>query len=280
MVKCKLVYYPGCTATKAAQDDTPVRAVLKLLDVDFAEPPDWTCCGALFPLREDTTALLEPARNLVCISKVGQEVVTSCPFCYNTLKRTNRRVKEDSELGEKLATCMEEPYDGGVKVLHLLEFIRDRVGFKELEGRLKVRLNGLKVAPLYGCMLLRPPDEIELDDPERPRILDDLLVSLGSEVIDYGYKTKCCGSYLSANLPDVVDDCVKRILDSAKERGAEAVATTCALCHFNLDTRGAQLPVFCASQLLAIGLGTGHEVCRFDLHRVDPLPLLKDKGII
>jgi heterodisulfide reductase subunit B len=129
-------------------------------------------------------------------------------------------------------------------------------------------------------MLLRPHEEIGLDDPEKPRILDDLLRILGCEVVDFAYKTKCCGSYLGTSQPDVVDDCVNRILASAKERGAEAVATPCALCHFNLDRRGNQLPVFCISQLLAIGLGAGHEVCRFDLHRVNPVPALKNKGII
>ena len=55
-----------------------------------------------------------------------------------------------------------------VDVLHYLEMLHDIVGYDELAGKVKKKLEGLRVAPYYGCMLLRPAKEMAFDDPEQP----------------------------------------------------------------------------------------------------------------
>ena len=82
----------------------------------------------------------------------------------------------------------EQEYAGEVHVSHFLELLRDDLGWEEgpatgalpLAERVVRPLTGLRAAPYYGCLLLRPFDEIGLDDPEDPRILHDLLRALGA----------------------------------------------------------------------------------------------------
>jgi len=278
-----LLYFPGCVSTRALNDYQPTKSFMELLGIHLVEIPEWTCCGALPPLlKDDVIVLLDPVRNLINASRWGNELALSCPFCYNTLKRSNKLVKDDPELGKRLAVYMGERYDGRIEVLHLLEVLRDRIGFEEVEKKIKVSLSGLRVAPFYGCMLLRPHEELMFDDPKTPRTIEDLLTHMKCEPVDFAHRTKCCGSYMIMSTPEVVNERVHSILASALDSGAEAVVTTCALCHFNLDQRQGtvDIPVLYISQLLAIALGAGVETCRFDLHKVDPRPLLKDKGII
>jgi len=134
-----LLYFPGCVSTRALNDYQPTRSFMELLGIHLVEIPEWTCCGASPPmLKDDVIALLDPIRNLINASRWGDELALSCPFCYNTLKRSNKLVKEDPELGKRLAVYMGERYDGHIRVLHLLEVLRDRIGFEEVEKKIKV----------------------------------------------------------------------------------------------------------------------------------------------
>lgn len=294
MVKMKIPYYPGCTLrTKARGLDETARAAASALGIELAELPTWTCCGATFPLvTDDVMALVAPTRNLIYASREGGQLATLCSFCYNALKRANKVVKEDPEKRDKLNDFIEEKYNGGVKVLHLLEVFRDGIGFDGLKGRLKGDLKSLRVAPYYGCLLLRPFEEVGLDDPEDPKIFEEFLGAIKCEPVSFPYRTECCGSYLAVS-PATTEAVTKRshsILTSAQRSGAEAIAVTCPLCHFNLDQRQdevaakhrgfTKIPIFYFTQLLAISLGIDEKLCHFEQHFVDPRPLLEGKGLL
>jgi heterodisulfide reductase subunit B len=114
----------------------------------------------------------------------------------------------------------------------------------------------LKVAPYYGCLLLRPPAEIGLDDPDQPVILADLLAALGAEPVDFPFKCECCGSYLAVNKPDVPTALSGTIVESAAKHGAQAIVTACPLCQYNLDIKHT-LPVVYFTEVIAAALGLG-----------------------
>lgn len=234
----KFAYYPGCTLrTKAKEFNESVKAVSSALGIELEELPGWTCCGAVIPLVTDNVMnLIAPIRNIIYARNHGHDIVTLCSFCYNVLKRANKTVKEDPEKLQKINDFIEEEkdYDGSVKVIHLLEVLRDKIGFESLGKKVKRSLGGLRVAPYYGCMLLRPA-EVGIDDPEDPRILENFLESLGCDVVDFPFKTECCGSYLTVSSPDTALECSYNILNSAVKNKADVVVTSCPLCHFNLD---------------------------------------------
>lgn len=240
MIKIKFAYYPGCTLrTKAREFNESVKAVSSVLGIELEELPSWTCCGAVIPLVTDNVMnLIAPIRNIIYAKKHGHDMVALCSFCYNVLKRANNAVKEDPEKLQKINDFIEEEkkYDGNVKVFHLLELLKDKIGFENLGKMVKKNLSGLRVAPYYGCMLLRPA-EIGIDDPEEPRILENFLEALGCEVVDFPFKTECCGSYLTVSSPDTAMECSYNILNSAVKNKADIIVTSCPLCHFNLDEK-------------------------------------------
>jgi heterodisulfide reductase subunit B len=286
----KIAYYPGCTLKNAAKnfEDSAV-ASLKELGYELKELPRWTCCGTVYSLTDDDLIhQLAPVRNLLRAKENGfSRLTTLCAMCYNTLKRADLLLQEDKEKESKINAFMYEEetdyYGGDVTIIHPLEIIRDELGYEALRQKVTRPLTGLRVAPYYGCMLVRPP-EIGLDDREHPTVLHDLARALGAEVIEDPYDTECCGSYETVNRPDAVVERTRRIMGSAVKRGAELLFTSCPLCNFNLDQRQAEvsraypdfrgLPVLYFTQLMALALGHDDTVCRFDLHYVDPRPVL------
>jgi heterodisulfide reductase subunit B len=279
-------YFPGCTlSTQAAGYDVSGRAVAEVLDMTLNELPEWQCCGATFPLATDNTmALIAPTRLLTQAQKASGHMTTLCAICYHVLKRTQVFLDRQPEVLERINWFTEEPYEGQARVTHFLELLRDELGWEHLAERVKRPLAGLKVAPYYGCLLLRPGNEIGLDDPDEPTILHDCLAALGCEVVDFPYKIECCGSYLVVNKPELPEKLAGEIVASARRNGARAIVTACPLCQFNLDysqrgdnggryARGDELPVLYFTQLMAVALGLEEAAWGMEKHYVDPMSL-------
>jgi len=294
MTDVDLNYYPGCTLkTKARGLEDSAIASMAVLGINLVEIQRWNCCGAVYSLADDDLVhFLAPIRNLIRAREQGaHKVATLCSFCYNALKRANLLVQKDAGKRKAINDFIEEgkDYNGEVEVVHLLEVLRDEVGWESISEKVKIPLQGLKVAPYYGCTLLRP-QEIALDDVERPTILNHLMKSIGAEVVEFPFATECCGSFQIVTKPDLVTQRAWDILSSALRKGADALVVTCPLCHFNLSQRQPELryrysdftdiPVFYFGQLLALSLQLDPQVCHFELNYIDPLPLLKRKKLV
>jgi heterodisulfide reductase subunit B len=284
-------YFPGCTLyTKGKSFDEAGKRAGEKLGFTLAELPYWTCCGASFPLAEDyDMALASPTRVLSRARKEGEKVVTLCAVCHNVLKRTNHVMKTNETRRVKVTDFIQEPYEGDLDVIHYLEVLRDDVGFESLKSKVVKPLQGLKVAPFYGCLLLRPKAEMQMDDPDNPRIFEDLLRALGAEPVDFPMKTECCGAFQVVHSDDMATRCSREIIESAKRRGAELLVTACPLCQFNLEDRQAEmaaaeqgfkgLPVLYFTQLLALALGDSSETLDVTKHHTDPRPVLQARGL-
>ncbi|MBD3191934.1 MAG: heterodisulfide reductase, subunit B [Candidatus Heimdallarchaeota archaeon] len=286
----KIAYYPGCTAKSYAKNfDHTAKQVMKELGYELVELSSWNCCGTVFGSHEDNLAhQLAPLRNLIRTVEDGfNEVVTTCSMCYNTLKRANLQFQNDSEKAERLNAFMyeEEDYEGNVKVLHLIELLRDRVDLQKVLERVEKPLNGLKITPYYGCTLVRPR-EVSIDEnPERPTILSDLIYALGGEVVTDPNMTECCGSYLTVKDKDLVVSRTYKLLKSMSKRGADVVMVSCPLCQFNLDRRQKEareqhpdlpaIPILYFTQVMALAFGVDPEELGFQDHFVYPSILEK-----
>jgi heterodisulfide reductase subunit B len=299
----RLHYYPGCTVKeKTTNLDDTTYAVMRILGYDLVEPQNWTCCGAEFPLNEEKiVGLAAPARILRQVEmEGGDKVVTACSFCFNVLKRTNESLLKDplkrkrinaylrddihiEPLTKKKTTDFPE-YNGTVWVFHLLEFIKNEVGYEKVQSLIKRDLRNLKVAPYYGCRLLRPKGEVGIDEPDDPSIFEEFLENIGCTVIDFPFKQECCGSYLSVSLPEAASEASYNIIRSAKLSGADVIALSCPLCYYNLDRRQERIrekfleftgfPVMFFTQILAWALGVEESVLGLDQHYYDPRPVL------
>jgi heterodisulfide reductase subunit B len=303
-VKMEIAYFPGCTLRQSAIGlDDSVRDTAAAFGYELKEVPDWTCCGATFNLAVDNImALAPPIRILANARTIGDRVVTVCAGCYNVLKRANYAVRNDAEKLKKITDFIEMEYNGDVEVVHYIEFLRDEVGFERISKEIKKKLDRVKVAPYYGCQLLRPEEELQFDDPEDPMVMDELLKAMGCDVIDFPHKVECCGAFLtvctdlearSAARDDeaagAVNQCSYTILDAAVKRGADFVVLSCPLCLYNLDSAQdaiarehhdfKKVPIIYFSQLLAVALGLDSKKYALDSehHYVDPSEVVKAK---
>jgi heterodisulfide reductase subunit B len=289
-----LAYYPGCTLkTKAKNLEDPAIASMDVLGLNLEEIPRWNCCGAVYSLADDDLLhQVAPVRNLVRTKEQKKDkLATLCAFCFNTLKRANLLMKEDAEKRNTLNSFMDEEidYGGEVKVVHLLEVFRDEIGWEALAKKVKLPLRELKVAPYYGCTLLRP-EEIAIDNIQDPTILREFLSALGASPVDFPESRRCCGSYQIINNRDDIYEYARDILISASNHSAEALVLTCPLCDYNLgqgqkdlmkkNTEFKEMPLFYFTQLLALALGLDPQVCHFELNYGRPELLLQQKNLL
>lgn len=289
----QLAYYPGCTLkTKARNLEEPALASLAALGLELEEMDRWNCCGAVYSLAEDDLIhQVAPVRNLIRAKERGRDrLVVLCSFCFNALKRANLLMSGDPAKRDTLNAFMdEEPdYSGEVRVLHLLELLRDEIGWPALKEKVKLPLRGLRLAPYYGCTLLRPR-EVAIDDVENPTILQDFLAALGATPVDFPEATRCCGSYQVVSDPGDIPGYARDILSPAVRRGAEGLVLTCPLCDYDLGKGQEELvqkegsagvPLFYFTQLLALALGLDPAVCHFELNYGGPEALLREKGLL
>ncbi len=282
----KIPYFPGCTLKTTAKGfDSSLRASTMLLGVELVELPEWNCCGATFPLLADNVLdLAAPARVLVAAREAGERLAVACTTCYNVLRRTNLAIRADEDRREKLNFFIEAEYEGDLQVVDVLQILRDEVGFEKIARMVKKPLTGLKAAAYYGCMVLRPTAEVAYDDPENPRALDELLIALGAETVDYPHKGECCGSYLAVISAEATAEMTHTILSSAQKNGAQLMVTNCPVCQFNLDKQQVEMgrrhtgyqsiPVLYFSQLLGMALGLDTSDFGWENHHIDPQPVL------
>lgn len=261
---------------QARNFDLTARESAQKLGLDLVELDSWQCCGAVFTLASDAVInLVAPYRALASADRDGADLVTMCSGCLNVLRRTNRLVASDQEIRGKLAAFVELEYAGQRKVHHLLELLKQEVTFAALASRVTTQLLGLRVAPYYGCLLLRPADEMAFDDPEAPTIFEDYLRALGAEPVDFPLKTECCGAFVSLHQGNL--DAAAAVARSAATAKADLVVTSCPTCSYNLERAAPQLPVVYFTQLLALALGLDGA---FVGHAVDPRPVLKQKSLL
>lgn len=280
-------YYPGCSLEGTAVEyDQSCRACCAALGIALEEIPDWSCCGASPAHAVDhllSGAL--SARNLALAAEHDlHAVATPCPNCLVNLKAAGNDLK-DQAFREKVERLVERKFDKDVQAQSLLQVIYEGVGPKAIADRVRRPLNGIKVASYYGCILNRPPEVMQFDDPENPVAMDEIMRACGAEAVDFPHKTECCGASYGVPRKDLVLELSGRILQAAHENGADAIVVACPLCQMNLDLRQGQInafkgaeykiPVFYFSQLLGLALGLDEKELGLDKLAVSPKRLLK-----
>ena len=266
----RYAYYPGCSLRESASEfDMSVQAIMERLDVELEEIPDWTCCGA--SAAEPVSKLMNyalPARNLAIVEKEmgGIDVLAPCSACYLNLLKVNREIIGHRHLHGKVNEVLAASgliYGGDVKVRHLLDVLLNDVGAKIVEQKVTDNLEEMKVAPYYGCQIIRPYPVF--DDPGRPTSMEPILKALGATVHEWDVGNRCCGASLMVGHRDVAIQSVATILNEAE--GADAIVTVCPLCQMNLEayqrqavkSGGRYVPVLYLSQLIGLAFGMGED---------------------
>ena len=279
-------YFPGCSMESTAFDyDHSARAVMKALGNQLVELPDWNCCGATgADVVSHLLSIALPARNLAKAQALGDQIVTTCSSCYLNLFRVNAHLATEPGLQEELDLVLGEVdlhYDGRLRVRHLLELLVTDIGLEAIARRVQRRLGGIRVAPYYGCLVVRP--YAEFDGPDLPTSMDRLLMALGATVVPYAMKTRCCGGVLMTTQKKIGLKLVGDLLSPVRD--VDCVVTVCPLCQLNLEAYQREvsgqlgapvhIPVLYFTQLMGIAFGLPEEDLKLKANLVGTQALMK-----
>ena len=278
------VYYPGCSQHSTGLEyGLSTQAVFQRLGMELEELPDWNCCGASSAhALSHTLALALPARNLALAQASGSDFVTPCAACFNRMKGADYAMRTDPEARSQMEELLGFAYTGQMRIRPVMGVLYDDYGPQRIAEQVKQPLAGLKVVPYYGCLLVRPPQVVQFDDPDNPQVMARILRALGAEVRDWSHATDCCGAGLSLSRADLVQNMVSRLAERAREAGAEAFVTGCPLCQVNLEmrqTQSAKLPAFYITELIGLALGIPEADKWWPKHLIDPRPVLHSAGL-
>lgn len=276
-------YYPGCSLHSTGLEyGLSTRAVFECLNIDLIELQGWNCCGASSAhALNHMLSLALPARNLALAQRAGYDLVAPCAACFNRMKSADYTLRSDPQTREEVEAIVGFEYTGEIGVRPVLAVLYEDYGVEPIAARIRKPLQGLRVVPYYGCLLVRPPQVTQFDDPDHPRVMAELLEAIGADVLPWSYATECCGAGLSLGRSDVVQGLVSRLADRAREAGADALVTACPLCQVNLEMRQTyepKMPAFYFTELIGLALGLPQVSKWWSKHLIDPRPLLHSVG--
>jgi heterodisulfide reductase subunit B2 len=281
----ELSYFPGCSLHGTSKEfDESIRGVMECLDIKLHELEDWTCCGATSAHCLDERLAVElPARNLAIAEKSNRDLLVPCASCYSRFKGAEYEVKEHQKK-------VSFPYQGNVPIHFALDYLCEKSTVEDMKKKMVKPLAGLKAVCYYGCLPVRPPKLTGIKDYENPMHMDRLLKALGVEAIQWSYKADCCGASLMVTRPDIFKHLISKILEKAKETGADCIVAACSMCQMNLDTcqdvvekeigKKLNLPVLYYSELMGLAMGHKDVGKWFKRHFTDPVPMLSSKGLM
>ena len=282
----KYAFFPGCVSRGGCPELYPATIkVCERLGIELEEMPGASCTGAGV-LQEKNQLLGDTlnARTFAMAEQLALPVMTICSTCQGVMSLAQKRLTGDPEyLAQVNETLNEEglEYKGTTVIKHLLWIMVEDIGVEELKKQFVRQLSDLRLAPFYGCYIVRPSWSLEFDQhPGRENSLEALIEAVGAEVVDFEGKTRCCGfPILTINEKNSVAMVAKHTSE-AQMLGADAMVTPCPLCHLNLDgfqpKASAQsgirihMPILHLPQMVGLALGFTPKEMGLERHIISP----------
>jgi len=287
----RYAYFPGCVAKSSAPElyNSTAQVALRL-GVELVELTAASCCGTGV-LNEGDPFLntVLNARTFAMAEDMNLDIITICSTCQGVMRQDKWRLDNDSNLFAKTNEALAKintQYKGKVEIKHLLWALVEDYGLAKLEQQVERPLKGSKVAPFYGCYILRPNEVVQFESHENPTSFERLITALGGEPVSYDGKTKCCGFPILFVQRETAFEMSAAYLNNAKQAGADFMVTPCPLCHISLDLYQKksvkrmkfdfQLPVMHLSQMVGLALGVEPARLGFARHLVSMAPVLRE----
>ncbi len=277
-----MAFFVGCIAhLRYPGIEASTRAVLEKLGVKLNDLKGASCCPAPGVTRsfDQTTWVALAGRNLALAERQGKDILTVCNGCFGSLFESAHILEEKPEMlkivNDVLADIGMTYTPHGVEVRHFAEFLAKEVGEASISRAVKKKLD-LDVAVHYGCHFLRPSKIKQLDDPERPTIVDKLVELTGARSVDYKDKQVCCGAGggVRARHPETALGMTRGKLENIKAAGAQVIVDVCPFCHLQYDRgqkeigNGFDIPVLHLAQLYGLAMDVDPKVLGFDSHAI------------
>ncbi|MDD5497308.1 MAG: heterodisulfide reductase-related iron-sulfur binding cluster [Atribacterota bacterium] len=281
------LFFKGCTIPASLPNvEKLALEVLPEIGINLVESDEFTCCPDPIRLQGANQFfwLSVAARNIAIAEEKKLDIMTLCNGCENTLAIVNYRLKNNSELKNKVNEVLKEinlEFKGNIKIRHFLQVLKEDIGLDNLKKMVRTPLDDFKVAGHPGCHLLMPHEILKFDNPVDPEFYDQFIAALGATSIDYLTKADCCGVSLSlAGEKEASNNCIQNKLIDIQLSGAQFVSTACPACFNQFDfgqliasrdfpqLQEKPIPVLYAIELLALAMGRSFEEIGYNLHRV------------
>jgi succinate dehydrogenase / fumarate reductase, cytochrome b subunit len=271
----KVAYWPGCVSRGFTPElHGSMAAVAPKLGIELVELDRANCCGAGVIAEHnqelaDTLNARTFARAQAVAGAAG--MMNICSTCQGAQSECQQRLDVDSgyreHVNEHLAPeGLRYERSGDWWNKNFLWLLVEDIGLDALRERVVRPLEGLRVAPFYGCYIVRPTSRLGYGEhPERGRYLEQVIEALGATPVDYAGKHKCCGfPLITMNKTTSLRQAGRHLAD-AIDAEADCLVTPCPLCHLNLDLqqpdaqkyveRDLGIPVLHFPQLVGLALG-------------------------
>lgn len=281
--KSEFLLFLGCAIPyRVSSYEISTRKVLDRLGIRLVEMKEYNCCGLpIDPVNHEMMVTLA-ARNLCLAEEQGLDIVALCPGCAGTLRKVNKKLKEDSKLKDQINSYLKKTgleFKGTIETKHLLQLLVEDVGYERIKKAVKKNLTYLKISEHSGCHVTRPQREIGFDNPEDPEALKNLIVATGAQYVEYTDKTACCGAPIAGVNDKIPLQLSHEKLANIKKAGAHALITVCPFCHMMFDTNqprierlyneSFRIPVLHYPQLLGLAMGFSADKLALKELRVD-----------
>jgi len=251
-----------------------MAAVAPKLDIELIELDRANCCGAGV-IAEHNQELVDSLNARTFAMAQGVEgalgMMNICSTCQGAQAECKERLDADSAYREHINEHLEPEglaYEKNAAWWNknFLWLLVEDIGLDALRERVVRPLTGLRVAPFYGCYIVRPQSRLGFDEkPERDLYLEKVIEAIGATPVDYAGKHKCCGfPLITMNRTTSLRQAGRHIAD-AIDADADCMVTPCPLCHLNLDLqqpdaakyveRDLGMPVLHFPQLVGLALG-------------------------
>lgn len=244
----------------ARELDASLCAVLRALDVEPVELPDWNCCGGDTVDSSGSVAGRPLAvRILESAATLADELVCACPVCTGRLRNAESKLTVHSALD-----VLAEP--------HTLALIK---------ARRKEQLEGIKVACYYGPVR----DDLNANSADGPP-MERLMRTCGLSTVKWTGRRKPHGGYAAFTRPELMRALAGRVLTDAIDAGADIIVVEDPHAQLNLDLfqyqigqelkRTVDIPVLFCTELVAHVLGLGVTERCYRRHATPPLRVFLD----
>jgi len=279
----RYAFFPGCLIpARYPAMEFAIRQVLPKLGIEVVDLPGASCCPdpIYFKSKDKLSWLSVAARNLCLAEELGLDIFTNCSGCTETLSEAYHLL-QDQELRAKVNKRLKrigKEYQGTIRVRHIVTLLRDVVGYEAIEDSVVRPLEGMKMAIHYGCHLLKPSHIMEVDDPNNPSVLENLVRAMGATPVRHNNWYLCCGK--ACQNDQIPLDMMHDLLTTVRDEEAEILCLICPTCFSQFDYGQHKVskqfgedfhapPVY-VLQLLAFAQGVPYDKLGFDLQRFKP----------
>lgn len=279
----RFAFFPGCLIpARHPGMEFAIRTSLSRLGIEIADLDGTSCCPdpIYFKSKDKVSWLAVAARNLSLAEEQGLDIFTNCSGCTATLSECSHLLRDEalrSTVNERLSRIGRR-YSGTGRVRHVVTLLRDVVGYEQIRQSVVRPLEGLRVAIHYGCHLLKPSRIMQVDDPNDPSVLENLVAALGATPIRHRNWYLCCGKACQSE--EIPNQMMHDLLGAVSDVEPDLLCLICPTCFTQFDygqLRVSQrfgadfhIPPVYFFQLLAFAQGVAYQALGFERQRFKP----------